>query len=448
MIQLRPLNIANHNYHCNLGTTVDTNTTFRDDYPPSNLISSSKEIKERGFIAERFVRPPISITLHFKAPIFLSHISFCAGVGQDHRSTIIEVLIGSHSENHQSVDFVKIGRANLLQLDQFDLNTPSTTVEKDVSKHCLMKNFRFPGNNKEERIDSWSSNEPQRVFRLNNQDNILKSVNHMKIIIIKTIGVNSSPAISNLKIFGRVSFAYKTCNISLLTINELHKNWEKIKSNSKDNNDTNVTPQLSFFQSNIEDKLSTTENSHNSYNSSTSISKNVINVLESAPKEFLDSLTLTLMDVPMVLPSGQYVDRKTIDKHIDSEAKFGRQPNDPFTGRPFTETSHPIFDGKLKSRIDEYVLNKHGISTKEIREKRKLETKPLVNLNIKQSKYDVIIQSENLCKEMKTGNNVSAEEKNIPNASASTQQLHLKNKEHNDVTNKDAGSPNIHVNTK
>ena len=62
------------------------------------------------------------------------------------------------------------------------------------------------------------------------------------------------------------------------------------------------------------------------------------------------------MDVPMLLPSGQYVDRASLDHFIDNEAKWGRAANDPFTGLPFTENRKAIFDAKLKSRIDAFVL--------------------------------------------------------------------------------------------
>merc|ERR1711863_31432 len=91
----------------------------------------------------------------------------------------------------------------------------------------------------------------------------------------------------------------------------------------------------------------------------------------SIPKEFLDSLTLTLIKVPMVLPCGQVIDRKNLDTYLENEAKYGRPANDPYTGRPFTKTSYPIFDDKLKCRIDEYVLLKNGVDAQSLREKRK-----------------------------------------------------------------------------
>jgi hypothetical protein len=68
-------------------------------------------------------------------------------------------------------------------------------------------------------------------------------------------------------------------------------------------------------------------------------------------------------------------------------------------------------------------------------------------LNNKQLKYDVTIQSENSCKEIKIGKHESAKksENNVPIASGSTQQLHFKDKEHKNVTYEDVENPNIHV---
>ena len=71
------------------------------------------------------------------------------------------------------------------------------------------------------------------------------------------------------------------------------------------------------------------------------------------------------MDIPMLLPCGQYVDRSSLDNYNQIEARWGRSPNDPFTGLAFTDTKKPIFDDKLKSRIDSFVL---GFKTHQIAE--------------------------------------------------------------------------------
>ena len=44
----------------------------------------------------------------------------------------------------------------------------------------------------------------------------------------------------------------------------------------------------------------------------------------------------------MVLPSGQIVDKSTLDEYNRREEAWGRAPNDPFTGKVFTRDRRPI----------------------------------------------------------------------------------------------------------
>ncbi|KAM7017674.1 RING finger protein 37 isoform 2-T2 [Tautogolabrus adspersus] len=78
----------------------------------------------------------------------------------------------------------------------------------------------------------------------------------------------------------------------------------------------------------------------------------------SIPEEFLDPITQEVMMLPMLLPSGVSVDNSTLDEHQKREATWGRPPNDPFTGVPFTSTSQPLPNPHLKSRIDLFLLQK------------------------------------------------------------------------------------------
>ena len=50
------------------------------------------------------------------------------------------------------------------------------------------------------------------------------------------------------------------------------------------------------------------------------------------PDRFLDEITYDIMTIPMLLPSGHYVDRGTLDRVVQSDASYGRSPSDPFTG--------------------------------------------------------------------------------------------------------------------
>ncbi|KAM4616318.1 RING finger protein 37 [Polymixia lowei] len=76
----------------------------------------------------------------------------------------------------------------------------------------------------------------------------------------------------------------------------------------------------------------------------------------SVPEEFLDPITLEVMTLPMLLPSGVSVDSTTLEEHQKREATWGRPPNDPFTGVPFTAASQPLPNPHLKSRVDQFLL--------------------------------------------------------------------------------------------
>lgn len=74
------------------------------------------------------------------------------------------------------------------------------------------------------------------------------------------------------------------------------------------------------------------------------------------PEEFLDPLTQEVMSLPMLLPSGSSVDHSTLEEFQKREASWGRAPNDPFTGVPFTADSQPCPNPLLKCRIDHFLL--------------------------------------------------------------------------------------------
>ena len=57
---------------------------------------------------------------------------------------------------------------------------------------------------------------------------------------------------------------------------------------------------------------------------------------------YVCALTAERASIPMVLPCGQIVDKSSLDKHIREEERWGRAPNDPFTGKPFTRDCKPL----------------------------------------------------------------------------------------------------------
>jgi len=74
------------------------------------------------------------------------------------------------------------------------------------------------------------------------------------------------------------------------------------------------------------------------------------------PEEFLDSITMDILNLPYILPSGAIVDETTLQKHKRREECYGRYPSDPFTGVLFTADKEPKYDAALKVRLDEFKL--------------------------------------------------------------------------------------------
>ena len=68
---------------------------------------------------------------------------------------------------------------------------------------------------------------------------------------------------------------------------------------------------------------------------------------EDAPDEFYDAIMGTIMEIPIKLPSGNYVDRTTILQHLKNDT------SDPFTRQELREEDL-VIDEDLKLRIVEW----------------------------------------------------------------------------------------------
>ena len=76
------------------------------------------------------------------------------------------------------------------------------------------------------------------------------------------------------------------------------------------------------------------------------------------PDRFLDEITCELMSLPMLLPSGHYVDRSTLDKLRHADSTYGRPPSDPFTGMC---VFNDIIFGNVK-RVSLYKTHSHPLT--------------------------------------------------------------------------------------
>lgn len=156
----------------------------------------------------------------------------------------------------------------------------------------------------------------------------LSSVTQLRISVPYS-GASSALGIKSLAVWGAPS---RCCSASEL------EQFQKAHFDS-------LQPKISGF-SNLS-SISTSARSHEPDNTSSPTT---------IPEEFLDPLTQELMVLPMILPSGKVVDSVTLEEYEKQEASWGRMPNDPFTGVPFTKDSKPLPNPLLKRRIDSFLL--------------------------------------------------------------------------------------------
>lgn len=285
------------------GTEITCDLSCHDSYPATNLTSSSYELKKKGFMVDYFIKPPVVLTLTFENAIFISHIIIGTQVGQQ-RSKGIELILDDERRLAKHV------------------------CQDPAAIDLCFQNYTFPGNEfKKEANDS-------KKLRLG-QTQCLQNVTKLSIKIFQTFH-SSVVCLSNLQIWGRPSSSLKPQLKS-----DLYSIWKAlIKAKSS----------KSFIPSAEQGRVEVA--AHHPANESS--------LENEMPEEFIDALTCKRMNVPMLLPCGQYVDRSSLDNYNDIESKWGRSPNDPFTGLIFTTERKAVFDAKLKSRIDAFVL---GIKT-------------------------------------------------------------------------------------
>lgn len=73
-----------------IGTTISVNQVEADGYEARNLITNDLNLQSTsGFMADSFVRPPVSISIKFPFCIELSHIVISPKVGRQASSGFV-----------------------------------------------------------------------------------------------------------------------------------------------------------------------------------------------------------------------------------------------------------------------------------------------------------------------------------------------------------------------
>lgn len=300
-----------------LGTTVEVLQPCLDGYEVSNLISNNPGLRKMGYLAERFIKPPVNIVFTFPCPIEFSHVLITPSVGK-HKTVGLNLMSGIYQSKCDTGKYeeVELGKCYLKTEDHICF----------VNK--LFKN-RLPFSDLEcERLRSLNSSPYQRSMK-GSMLKPLQSARKLKVCIWRTQDA-SLPALGRISIF-----AIPSRNTDKLLVENLLRLW---RTATDDSAETTVGESTHELEQTIEQPIKNED-------------------LEKViPSEFLDPITSSIMTYPIILPSGNIIDQTTLDKYISAEKSWARQPNDPFTGLPFTKDRRLIPNTALKSRIDSFLL--------------------------------------------------------------------------------------------
>ena len=303
-VKLEDVNLA----QSSLGTSVTCDTVSSSVTPMEGLLGPGP----RTWMADAFIRPPVSLTLSLPVPVRLTRISWDTRLGSQ-ASSFFEVLVSSTGDIGGQL---RAGRGE--------------------ARHGRIE-FRNP------RLVTWTDSGEAHMLCTRDQRSALARVTAVTIRILRT-EANTVPCLANIKLFGASSGLSEFKSVEMEIIQ---------KSQNLENNSS--SSQTSFFggSSSEETRLDIPWGT-STFSSDVRISQDDPDV----PEEFLDPITQTLMLIPMTLPSGHNVDRSTIDRCGEMFASWGGQPRDPFTGRLFSESHRPVFNAALKERIDKFSLSK------------------------------------------------------------------------------------------
>lgn len=273
-----------------------------DAYPLSNLLSPSNSESLSGFLADTFVRPPVSVKLKYSLPgpgFRLRQVSLSSRVSWSQESELFEV-------------WLKGGRA--------ELTRGARGAPDPDRKSCLFYSSDSPP---PYRGCSGQHELPRRLTRC---------VTEIEIKILRTKG-SCAPGLSNLKILG--------APVSLIDRKEVER---RVAAAAQRSTRLETSPGAAAAIALASHSQEGIENESRAAGAGTpsSTSTPAHEPAAATSSVIVDALTFERARIPMVLPSGQIVDKSTLDQYNRREEAWGRAPNDPFTGKVFTRDRRPI----------------------------------------------------------------------------------------------------------
>jgi len=316
------INLCNSAYK----TQVWCDTVTSDGFEPENLISPMLQTRRNGFLAERFVKPPVTVTFQFFCAVDISRIILNTVVGAQ-KSISFEILTRASTGKDPS---------NRPDNNEFERIARASVGRSNMSRVCFKnRTYRARGvQNEEQSEHNYEEMTLSQDLHSSNWQ-FVGNVSHLSVRITQTSG-GCVCCLGSVEIWGHVA---RTCS------SVVHQQFNKLISEHNLANKIHRTSETAKRPNKHKPK-------HNSSETPSLIIREGVEV----PTDFIDPITCDIMVLPILLPSGHTVDQTTLDKHIAAEAIWGRPPSDPFTGVTFREGNKPSLTPHLKARIDNFLL--------------------------------------------------------------------------------------------
>lgn len=371
-------------------TTVHCNKLCADSYDVTNLVSEDPVLRRRGFKLEYFLRPPVQVTLKFGFQVEIYRVDVELWPwGMDHGQARKMLEISTSSDHGPIKNLSQRGHQSFQP--RHDTATTKDESTRPSERVRGGKSCRSNGNQWSLQAQQWGEDAPAASRRTTSEFTSRTSTQpgdpepEFKLVgrcdlreeaKISFVRSNFSPsplfpssppppppagcrqeelwrrgpfslgAVTQLRL--TVPFASAASALGLKTLavwgqparccppEEAEKIWRAHKASLRQPpRPTLLVPPASPAEPQLDAASDT-----------------------SIPEEFLDPITQEVMLLPMLLPSGVSVDNTTLEEHQKREATWGRAPNDPFTGVPFTSSSQPLPNPQLKGRIDQFLLQR------------------------------------------------------------------------------------------
>lgn len=319
-----------------LKVQIKTDSLCVDGYEVDNLIEDDPAkcnfFQKKHFMAEYYVKCPVTIVLCFPCLFDISAIVIGPRVSSNHCTKCFEIFTAYQRP------IINPSGTSLPCKYPVDLSIqPTHALFNFVGKF----NERFNGANLGTVV---FQNEQHPVFYQQQFSQDCASISMKPFVSTRScshllikITYASLPVVKHLEVWGTIS----SRNPPTLS-NAVKKMISTLARVSKEN-------QLIKHEGNFSNSKTSSSVSEKPLEVNTNHEKQI-------PEEFLDPITYDIMTYPLLLPSGKNIDKTTYEKFISEESKLGRVPCDPFTGVAFHDGKQPIPNMTLKFRIDHFLM--------------------------------------------------------------------------------------------